>query len=157
MVLTVSKKRALAEELLALPDQVVAQMTDLVRQYRVFDSVPVLKQAVDSPARARAGLAHRMARYNAAKGAGAAQAVLAECLLDAQSGVAAPSTLADVNAQLQALETQMAALVAQRSAGASWEEIAAAIEALVVPDASAILLERLPMPPNYTTVWGEPW
>lgn len=114
----------------------------------------LLKQAVDTPHRARAQVQAWIVAYNAANGAGTAQTFLAQCLTAAGSS----KTLAQIDNALAALETQAQTVVTNVAQGWTWDQVADWIEANVSPDANpGFTYERLPIPANYTTVWGESW
>jgi len=143
---------------------VKAQAVDLVRQYRSVDAPPIvravyeislLKQAVDTPHRARAQIAAWIAEHNARNGAGAAQTFLAQCLAAAGSA----KTLATIDAEIVAMESQAQVVVGRvANDGWTWQQVAVAIEsAMASPPESDFTYTRLPIPSGYTTVWGEPW
>jgi hypothetical protein len=138
-----------------LGDDVKRRAVALVGQYRRRGSVATLKQAVDTPHRARAQLTAWIADYNSRNGAGSAQTFLAQCLTAAGS----TKTLGQVNAELAALEAQAQNVVDRVATdGWTWEQVASAIEAQIAPDpAEAFDYTRLPIPAGYVTVWNEPW
>jgi hypothetical protein len=139
----------------SLPNDVRRNAANLVRQYRRRGLVELLRQAVDTPSRARAQFAAWISEYNARNGAGTAQTFLAECLVAAAS----PTTLAQINSDLAAIEMAAQAIVTRvTNDGWTWEQVAVAAEAAF---ASAIIesfdYSRLPIPAGYRTVWGDPW
>lgn len=114
----------------------------------------LMKQAVDSPHRARAQLEAWIADYEARNGTGSAAAFLQQCLVAAGSA----KSLAQINTAVANLETGAQAYVTQRNGGATWEQIATSIEAQIERDPSeAFDYTRLPIPVGYLTVWNEPW
>jgi hypothetical protein len=145
----------------ALADDIRALMLDLVRQSRMVDAPPMMravyeidliKQAVDTPYRARAQIAAWIASYNA-RHSGGAQAFLNSCLAAAGSA----KTIVDVSAELAEIEAQAQVLVARvNDDGWSWEQVAAALEAQAPPE-EELSFRSLPIPKDYVTVWGEPW
>jgi len=157
-----SKKRLIGDSLLDLPDSVKTQVRNLVAQYRANPpgseaAIDLIKQAIDTPQRIRAGIDNRVADYNVKYGVGAAQTFLSECLVLCQVGMIDPVSLADIIAQLQTLQDQAQTLVAQRNAGATWDDLAAMIESQIQLDPGFDILSRIDVPPGYTTVWGEPY
>jgi hypothetical protein len=149
-------KREVGEALDRLESDVRVNARDLVAQYRKFPAnFGVLKQAVDTPRRARAQISAWISAYNAANGAGTAQTFLASCLTVAGS----TKTLASIDTALASLESQAQALVNHRNNdGWTWDQIAAAVESGVsLPTDADLSYDRLPIPAGYTTVWGEPW
>lgn len=150
------KRAEIGAALDSLDADVRVAAIDLVRQYRVYGLVSVLKQAVDTPHRVRAMLAAWIARYEAVHGAGSAPAFLTACL--AASGSA--RSVAQINASLAALETAAQVLVAQHAAGATWDAIATAAETALqpaAPESEDFSYRSLPLPAGYTTVFGERW
>lgn len=145
-------------ELDGLADSVRREVYGLVLAYRQaqpVDQVPLIKQSIDSPQRARARLQEWMSSYDARNGAGAAQAFLAACLTAAGSS----KTLADVNQELSALEAQAQNVVSQMQSGPwTWADAADWLESNLAPEPEpeTFAYERLPLPAGYTTVWGEP-
>lgn len=148
-------QRQIGEALDELTQHVIEHVRDLTRQYRVHKLPGLLKQAVDTPHRARAQVAAWIATYNASNGAGQAQAFLSACLVAAGS----TRTLAQIDAALAALESQAQVLVGRvRNDGWTWDQIASAIEAQFTPPASErFTYADLPIPAGYTTIWGDPW
>lgn len=138
-----------------LTSDVIRLTLDLVRQYRISGNAGVLKQAVDTPHRARAQIAAWISSYNAANGANSAQTFLASCL----AAVGSASTLSQIDSALSALESQALALVNHvKSDGWTWNQVASAIEsAISAPSAVQFTYASLPIPAGYTTVWSEPW
>lgn len=127
----------------------------LAAQYRQHPVATVLKQSVDTPHRARAQITAWIANYNARHGGSGGSAFLAVCLTAAQSS----KTLATIDIALAALEAQAQVVVGHvNNDGWTWDQVATAIEAAIVPAVEESLSFReLPIPSGYTTVWGEPW
>lgn len=137
-----------------LADDVKRHVIDLVGQYRDADTVGTLKQAIDTPHRARAQIAAWIAGYDARNGAATATTFLNDCLAAAGSA----KTLPDVNAELAALEAQAQTLVDNVNGGWTWEQAADAIEAQLAPDPEDVFdYSRLEIPDGYITVWGDPY
>ncbi|MEO8466229.1 MAG: hypothetical protein ABI640_12870 [Gammaproteobacteria bacterium] len=147
-------KTQIGNALDSLTTDVIATVIDLVRQYRAFGLVGALKQGVDTPHRARIQVTAWMADYNARNGSGAA-AFLASCLTAAGS----TKTLSTIDAALATVESQCLVLVNHVKNDAwTFDQVAAAIEAQVPkPVVELLSFGQLPIPANYTTVWGEPW
>lgn len=147
--------------LAALVDDVKANTADLVRQYRAVDApamvkarheIALLKQAVDTPHRARAQVAAWVAGYNGRNGAGKAAEFLNACLAAAGSS----ATIAQIDAELAALEAQALVIVGRvNNDGWTWEQVAGAIESQFQRATSEHFdYSRLPLPAGYTDVWG---
>lgn len=147
--------RTIGEALDGLSDDVITHARLLVAQYREFAVIGVLKQAVDTPHRARAQVTAWIAGYNAANGAGTAQTFLASCLTAAGSA----KTLATIDNAIAAIEAQCLVLVNHvNNDGWTWDQVATAIEGAVsVPASVELSYSQLPIPNGYTTVWGEAW
>lgn len=146
----------LGRALLDLEFDVKCDIARLTADYRRVGDISVLKQSVDTPHRARAQVAAWIAGYNSKNGAGAGQSLLAEALAAAGSS----KTLDDIDTALSALESQAAVLIAHvENDGWTWDQVAAAVEsALPAPPADVeFSFRQLPIPPGYTTAWGEPW
>lgn len=148
-------KREIGEALDNLQADVVAFVLDSVRQYREQGGDGTLKQGVDTPHRARAQVTAWVADYNARNGPGTALPFLASCLTAAGSS----KTVASIDAALATLESQCLVLVNHvKNDGWTMSQVASAIEAQVVKMAAeALSFSSLPIPVNYTTVWGDPW
>jgi len=154
----VSNKRKIAvgNAIASLVDDVKQLALSLVQQYRAAPLAyqpSLMRQAVDTPARARAQLQGWMTRYDSTRSAGEAQALLVECL-----ALVGPDTLAQINAALAALEAQALVLVGHvTNDGWTWDQVATAIESAIgwesIDDLS---FDVLPIPSNYITVWGTP-
>lgn len=138
-----------------LTEAVKARTLQLVAEYRFFGHVNVLKQAVDTPHRARTQIAAWVAEYNGRHGAGTAQTFLAACLTAAGS----EKTLAQIDNAIAAVETQAQVLVSHVQNDAwTWDQVASAIEAQIsVAAQESFTFAQLPIPVGYTTVWGESW
>lgn len=150
-----------------LADDVRQQELNLTAQYRAVSTsaeiplihkdrmrIALIKQAVDTPHRARAQLQAWITAYNAANGEGTAQTFLAACLKAGGS----VKTLASINAELAAIEAQAQTVVTNVAGGWTWDQAAAAVEsAPSVAADSDFSYDRLPIPGGYVTVWGEPW
>ncbi len=138
-----------------LTNDVVSQTLSLVWQYRVSKNPGVLKQAVDTPHRARAQIAAWIADYNSRNGAGTAQTFLAACLTAAGSS----KTLQQIDTALAALESQCLVLVNHvKNDGWTWAQVATAIETgIAKPVYESLSYAALPIPAGYVTVWGDPW
>jgi hypothetical protein len=139
-----------------LVDEVKAETLRLVSGYRGAPDKHreiLIKQAVDSPHRARAQLQGWIDRYDATHGSGAAQTLMSACLLE----VGGP-TLAEINSDLALLEQSAQALVDRRNNdGWTWTQIASAIESSITKeDVVEFEYGRLPIPQGYLTIWGEP-
>lgn len=131
----------------------------LVGQYR--DPIapelaePLIRQAVDTPHRARARLQNWLAQYDAQHGAGAGVALIDECLIAAGSS----ETVASLNAALTAAEAQAATLVDNvNNQGWTWDQVADWFDANLYDAVDVDLTYRtLPLPAGYVDVWGDPW
>lgn len=141
--------RQIGEALDSLTDDVKRHARELVSQYRAQGGVGTIRQAADTPHRARAQVQAWMSGY----GAGAA-AFLNQCLTAAGS----TKTLAQIDAALAALETQAATLVTNVAQGWTWDQVADAIElAIPAPSTPQFSYASLPIPQGYVTIWGSPW
>jgi hypothetical protein len=142
--------------------QLVSQVKDDVReavtQARAQSgphTAALMKQALDTPHRARAQVAAWISGYNSRNGAGSAQAFIALCLQAAGS----TATLQSIDAALATLEAQALVLVNRvRNDSWTWARVATAIDAQVAPDPDEPFdYTRLPIPDGYRTVFDEPW
>lgn len=152
------KKRDIGIALDNLTEDVKTQTLWLVQSYRdsagAFNQTDLIKQAVDSPARARAQVQQWIVAYNAKNGAGTAQVFLAECLTAAGS----VKTVQSIDAELSGLQAQAQTVVNNVAGGWTWDQAATAIEnAIVVQTDEDFSYLQLPVPDGYITVWGEPW
>lgn len=158
-------KRDIGEALDSLAEDVRQQMLALTRQYREMTWPPMveqmykialIKQAVDTPRRAKSQIQNWITQYNSRNGAGTAQTFLQECL----TAFGSSKTLASINAEITIGETFAQGLVNNvNNSGWTFDQVAAAIEARVSPPLpeEAFTYQRLPIPAGYVTVWGEPW
>ena len=115
----------------------------------------LMKQAVDTPHRARAQIMAWLVEYNVKNGAGTAQTLLQQCLTAAGS----TATLASIDAALAVLEAQCLVLVNHvKNDGWTWVQVATAMEA-AIPAVPVVAFDysQLPIPAGYVTVWGQPW
>lgn len=149
------RQREIGEALDGLSADMIARTVELTRQFRAHALIGVLKQAVDTPHRARAQIAAWIVDYNQRNGAGAAQTFLAQCLTASGSA----KTLAQIDSALSAAEAQAQILVGHvNNDGWTWDQVASAIEAqFTLAPGVSFEYARLPLPAGYTTVWGEPW
>jgi hypothetical protein len=148
-------RREIGAALDVLTDDVVLRVRELTRQYRDFGLPGVLKQAVDTPHRARAQITAWAVGYNQRNGANTAVPFLDACLTAAGS----TKTVAQIDAALATLESQAQVLVSRvNNSGWTWEQVASAIEAAFAPPPSEqFTYADLPIPAGYTTVWGDAW
>lgn len=161
MALDTPKKRALGAALVQLRADVLDEAGDLVRQAREAVAsnqtrlaVGLLRQAIDAPRRARAKLTHWAQGHDEVHGAGAAVALFSEGLAIYGAGQTDPVTLAEIDADLSALETSARQLASGIKAGTvTWEQAADAIEQAVAQDRWNLSLRSLPLPPAYKTIW----
>lgn len=150
-------KRNIGEALESLTDDVKRDTLSLVQQYRSSDDrmkESLMRQAIDTPHRARAQIAAWIAGYDAVHGSGSAVAFMNECLTAAGS----TTTLADINTALAALEAQAQTIVDNVLGGWTWARAATAIETALTPPAELppFSYSELPLPAGYITVWGGP-
>ena len=147
-------RREIGEALDRLEADVRDHVRDLTEQYRRFGVPMLLKQAVDTPHRARMQVTAWIVEYNSRNGAGSAQTFLTECLTAAGS----TKTVASIDAALAALENGAQTLVTNVGSGWTWDQVASAIEASINPAPSeSFSYADLPIPAGYLTVWGEPY
>lgn len=148
-------KREIGEALDNLAVDVRRHVLSLTAQYRASALSSTLKQAVDTPHRARAQISAWIVEYNSRNGAGTAQTFLASCL----AAVGSTKTLATIDASLTALESQAQTLVNHVTNDAwTWAQVASAIEAQIAPPTiESLSYDSLPIPAGYVTVWGDPW
>lgn len=155
------RKYSIGRAFYNIREQVVETVSDLIRQYREFStshpdqSIELIKQAIDTPARYRAGVLNWIQKYNQKNGNGSAQALLTECLNVYGAGKPSPVTLAEIDAEITNLEVAAQALVVRRSQGESWDSLADAIEQFIEKDSTELSLSRLEIPANYITIWGD--
>lgn len=150
-----SRKTEIGAAVVALRDDVVRHTLQLVQQYREAPErlkPALIKQAVDTPHRARAQLQAWMNEFSSAART-TAQDFLTECL----AAVGANKTLADINSELQALESQAEVLVQKvKDDKWTWEQVADAIEEQFANEPDVRFDYRtLPIPKDYKTIWGD--
>ena len=112
-------------------------------------------QAVDTPSRARARVQEWISQYTARNGVGTGLVFLNECLTAAGS----VETVASLNAQIAMLEAQ-AQIVVDGVTNSGWTMAEAAtwlINNVPIEQDEEFSYKRLPIPPNYITVWGDTW
>ena len=153
-----STKRAIGKALSSIIDDVIQEVVDLVSQYRDVKwedriRVRIIKSAVDSPARLRARLQGWIGRYDAKHGSGSGVDFLNECLVASGSN----ETIATLSSQLSSLEDQALTIVEQVSNGWTWDQVADAIESQHASTDEEFRYQRLEVPQDYITVWGERW
>lgn len=153
-------KIEIGEALDRLALDVEALVLDLVAQYRdpnIPNAEDAIKQAVDTPQRAKAQITEWIDQYDARPGnsSGDGQLFLTECLVAAGS----TKTIASINSEITTLENQAATLVDNVNNNAwTWDQVADAIEAAFAKEPEEeFSFRQLPIPSGYTTVWGEPW
>ena len=151
-------RREIGQALDQMRADVLRETADRVAGYR--DGNPVfaeneIRQAVDTPARARARVQEWIANYNSANGAGAAQAFLGTCL----AAFGSSKTLQDVDDELAALESQAATVVDNVNNNAwTFEQVADWLEQNLPPDPDEdFSYHSLPIPDGYIDVWGNPY
>lgn len=111
-------------------------------------AIQQIKRAVDMPHRARTRVNYFIQRYDAANGAGSAQALIVESL-----SLAGTVTLQEINSELTSLENYAQGLVDHvNNDGWSWDQVSADIQANVENEAWQWTFE---IPPDYIDVWGE--
>lgn len=156
-----SRKAEIGVALDELANEVVIQVLSLVTQYRNPEfshlSEDMIKQAVDTPQRAKAQITEWIDLYDARPGnsPGDGQTFLNECLTAAGSA----KTVGSINTEITTLETQAQTLVDNVNNSAwTWDQVADAIEAQFAREAEEeFSFRQLPIPSGYTTVWGDPW
>lgn len=147
------KQKEIGLALDRLSEDVKEHSVDLVHQYRASGLIGVLKQAVDTPKRARAQIQNWMQEYDSKNGSGSAQSFLSACLTAANS----TKTLTNVNSELAALETQAQTIVNNiQNNGWTWDQAATAIENSIGNE-ETFTYSELPIPEGYITIWGEPY
>ena len=105
-----------------------------------------LARAVNMPLRARARINQKRTEYETQNGAGTFNAYIGSCL-----SLAGTVTLAELNAELTALENYANNLIAQKQSGAlTLDQIAQSIETDFREEASDW---RFPIPATYTDTW----
>jgi hypothetical protein len=104
-----------------------------------------LKRAVNMPLRARARLTETSRLYELENGAGTFNAFISECLT-----LAGSVTIAQLNTELTTLENYANDLLAQKTAGATLDAIAADITAALRDEAKDW---AFPLPANYADQW----
>lgn len=149
----------------SLAEDVRQQMLSLTKQYREMVFTPIsaqvhrialIKQAVDTPRRAKAQITNWISQYNARHGAGSAQTFLQACLTEYGSS----KTLASITAEITTGETFAQGLVnSVNNSGWTFDQVASAIEAQIAPPVAdePFTYQILPIPEGYVTAWGEPW
>lgn len=152
------RKRDIGQALDDLEQDIIEFVLRLVAQYRDQAGEPwrnqLMKQALDIPHLVKAQIQHWQSTYDATHGAGAAVTFLTECLAAAGS----TKTLGQINAEVAALESQAQTVVNNVNGGWTFDQAADAVEAAISLDSNAEFhLRRLPIPPGYITVWGDPW
>lgn len=159
-----TRKADIGEALDRLATDVEQLVFDLVKAYRESDHVSILaedlmKQALDTPRRAKAQILDWISRFDARDGKadGAGLLFLAECLNAAGS----TKTIASINAEITALENRTRTLVTNRTRTTdpwTWEQVADAIDGNFSKEPEEVFdFRSLPVPKGYVTVWGEPW
>src|SRR5690606_1192739 len=110
-------------------------------------------QAVDTPRRARAQLQEWMRVFNA----GSRQQTAQDFLTSALQAAGIEKTLAEVNSELAALESQAETLARRVTQDKwTWDQIADAIEESLAPEPEVTFSFReLPIPQDYKTIWGD--
>ena len=157
--MTPARKLEIGQQLLSLYDDLLDEIRALIRQYRnpPNEILPyfVLQQAIDAPHRARTRIQYWIDRYDAKNTPGDAVTLLQECL-----SLTGATTLQSINDALGTLETQAQTLVDRVQSGWTWDQVADAMEAALDPPAEReddLILNSLPLPKGYLTVWGEPY
>lgn len=156
MAISAARKQAIGRALASLIDDVSEQTLSIVKQYRSAEErmrPSLIKQAVDTPHRARAQIQAWMESHDAERSPGAAQTFLSECLVAAGSTM----TLAQINAALSSVEAKAQTLIDHVvNDGWTWDQVAAAIEAAIGwEEVKEFTYMKLPIPDDYVTVWGE--
>lgn len=149
------RKEAIGKAFDSLPQDVRKYVRRLISQYRENGYEELVRQAVDTPARARAQVQGWIDSYDARNGPGAAVTYLGEALALAGS----TESSASIDARIASIEAQAATMVDNvNNNGWTLAQVATAIEGAIQPEPEEIFDYRvLPVPSDYVTVWGDPW